>query len=1117
MWSVLAAAWRIVVRRVISYRVILAATEITILLATVLLAAGPIYTEAVTFSAVQKTLADVEPAESNVTVSARVTRSTYPATDDEVSAEVTRVFALTGADVLRRGTSDSYALPGQPGGTVTDVAIFRFFEQIEDHVTVIAGSWPVTATEPHQIAVSEPAASRLHLSVGDELTLANQRSGGGEVTVQVSATFRLDDPRDPFWYGDELDINGISRGRSFTTYGPLVAPRSTFLDALTPLDSELEWRVYPAHEHLEVAAIPEFRSRIAGLEDVLNRGRQPGERMGVDTGLTRILSDTERSLLVTRSTVLILTLQFSLLAGYALVLTARLLADSRRNEIELMRSRGGASGQVVAMAVMEGALLTVPAAIAAPALASTLLRAFNHVGPLAAIGLTIDPVANLPSYLLAGAAAAACLTALVLPAFGTARAFGNISARRARQESKSLVQRAGLDLVLLGLAGIALWQLHRYGTPLTNTIQGGLDFDPLLVTAPALGMLAGAVAALRSLPLLSRAADAATSGSTMVIPVLGTWQLARRPRRYARAALFLTLATATGIFAIAYAGTWRTSQAHQAAFEIGTDVRDDPAARLGSGFPVQALRDAYDDIPGFIDAVPVLRQSGALPGSTSTVRFVILDAARAGDAVAFRPDLADVTIGELMTRLAEARFEPAGAPLPGEPERIALDVTFRVEPLGPEVTLPQRVRPSRVEFAPRLRAVLVDGDGQVFRVDLGPVTESDEPVSMIADLGLAFESLGRLRPAYPLSIAGIELRSDTPEEVTRQATLVLSSIQVSPDRDGSRWQPVPVDLDPDSWTSELAEPRFQVDRPGVSFLPARPGSLALRLISGATAGDVALPAFFLLRPAGDAVSGPLPLLMSADLMEEAGLELGDGVSLGSLPGFDGTGVIVGVVDEFPTVHPDRGEPVVLDYQSFLAARLGPGASTPLPDEMWLSIDEGSAEEALSVLVAPPFSTTATLSRTAREATLEADPVARGSIGSLLLGFAAAAALAGLGFAVNAAMSMRERQVEFALLRAAGLSQRQLVAWLAFENGILVAFGVLAGTALGLLLSWLVLPLVTITQSAAQVVPDLVVVYPWPAILWIGVGSAAVLLVSVALLSATARRMRLGTLLRLGTG
>lgn len=81
--------------------------------------------------------------------------------------------------------------------------------------------------------------------------------------------------------------------------------------------------------------------------------------------------------------------------------------------------------------------------------------------------------------------------------------------------------------------------------------------------------------------------------------------------------------------------------------------------------------------------------------------------------------------------------------------------------------------------------------------------------------------------------------------------------------------------------------------------------------------------------------------------------------------------------------------------------------------------------------------------------------------------------------------------------------------------MLVLFGLIGGTLLGVLLSWVVLPLISITQEATEAVPGVVVVYPWLTIFWLELSIIAVLVAAVVMLAVMLRRMGLGTLLRIG--
>jgi ABC-type antimicrobial peptide transport system permease subunit len=92
----------------------------------------------------------------------------------------------------------------------------------------------------------------------------------------------------------------------------------------------------------------------------------------------------------------------------------------------------------------------------------------------------------------------------------------------------------------------------------------------------------------------------------------------------------------------------------------------------------------------------------------------------------------------------------------------------------------------------------------------------------------------------------------------------------------------------------------------------------------------------------------------------------------------------------------------------------------------------------------------------------------------------------------------------------------LSAWL-IENAFLLAAGLLAGTALGILLAWLVLPFATLTESGAATVPPAAVVIPWEAILPLYLLAGLLLVVTVALVTRSLSRIPLSGVLRARDG
>ncbi len=128
---------------------------------------------------------------------------------------------------------------------------------------------------------------------------------------------------------------------------------------------------------------------------------------------------------------------------------------------------------------------------------------------------------------------------------------------------------------------------------------------------------------------------------------------------------------------------------------------------------------------------------------------------------------------------------------------------------------------------------------------------------------------------------------------------------------------------------------------------------------------------------------------------------------------------------------------------------------------------------------------------------------------------AAALFAVVGFIVSAAVSARERVTEFALLRALGLSAGQLSSWLSLENAVLAGVSLVTGSLLGLVIAWVVLPFVTVTQTASTPYPPVSLAVPWLVIGILEVVAIVALTTTVIVLAWLLRRVGLASALRIG--
>ncbi|MGH3041911.1 MAG: FtsX-like permease family protein, partial [Gaiellaceae bacterium] len=500
--------WRVVLKRAAHDRVVVAAAFVTIILATTLLASGPVYADAVALSGLQRTLEDAPVRDVTIAVSGNLPADDYEAADERVSGGFEEAFGPGGATIHRSARSSSFSLPDLPD--VPDVpdetlTVFGSYDDLPEHATLVDGTWPAGPLRGEvEAALSEGAAQALGVQVGDTLEATSTLDDDERVEVRVASVYRADDVDDPFWWRSPLEIDGRETVR-FTTLGPLVVTREAFAE-LGADGAAFTWRAEPDIDEIGVDDLAGLRERVGALADEL------GGDFTVEAGLPRVLERAERSLLVSRSGVLVPSVQLAVLAGAALLFLTGLLAERRSIETAIFRSRGAGRRDVGLLALAEGALLAAPAALVAPWLAVISLHALNHVGPLADVGLELEPRVGATSYALAAVAGILCAAGLALPALRSTAVTTAVQ-EQGRPRPSGIIRRAGLDLVLVVLAALAYWQLRRYEGPVVESIRGRLGIDPLLVAAPALGLLAGALLSLRVVPaaagLLERAATSA--------------------------------------------------------------------------------------------------------------------------------------------------------------------------------------------------------------------------------------------------------------------------------------------------------------------------------------------------------------------------------------------------------------------------------------------------------------------------------------------------------------------------------------------------------------------------------------------------------------------------------
>ncbi|RAO27481.1 hypothetical protein ONO23_05176 [Micromonospora noduli] len=930
---------------------------------------------------------------------------------------------------------------------------------LASHAELTSGAWPSPGANPVQVSLPERVAGALGLTVGERVPVrdrATERRG----ELVLAGTWRPRDPSDAYW----LLAPGVGAGSasSGTSYGPFTLDPADFA-ATFPGSVSVSWLAQPDLGAVDTADLPAVRKALTEAVSAVPEAAQLGSSGQTVTKMPQLLDRIGRADLVGRSSLATPLLLILVLAGYALVLVAALLHEDRRPQTALLRARGAARRQLAGLAAREATLVVAPAAVLGPLIAGEALR---YIRPGGSGDLSTAGGNTTLVWAAAAATAAGCLVAMVLPALRGAGTYVADMAARSRPNRAASVQRASVDLVLVALAVLAWVQLRRYASPLAGS-GGQLGLDPLLVAAPTLGVLAGAVLALRVLPPLTRFAERFVDRRPWTATMFGMWQAGRRP--HAGPVLLLALAVGGSTLAWSLISTGERSQVEQAGHTVGADLR--VTERTGGAPPTRAGELAA--LPSVDRVLPAWRDEIRVGRENLPATVIGVDPASAPGVVRLADRLGDGSASEQYRRMVGARGEPAGVELPAGAREITGTIRTPVSNAARSLKVAVTLLVTTPDgLALRLPAADADSDGRAT-----PFT------ARLPDLGGA-----RLR------LAGFEadggLAAGNSYELQVDGLTVVKA-------DGTKQ---PAELGGDWAVTALGQEPMPVRTTGAGFAAAR----AVDVIPG---GQFAYqpPTRFAVVPGGD--NKPIPVLMTPGVRNALSLRVGDTVDLT----LSGATLPVHLVGELDAVPATTGEGVLLDLPAAVDAMIrSSGAVRPVP-EWWVgAADANAAAQAVSAL---PGITVLN-----REAAIEAaadDPYWRGSRTGMLAAALGAVLLALVGLMVDVWATARRRLGEFAVLHTLGatprLMARALLAEQTFLAGIGVGVGLLLGTAVGATMA----PLVILTPAAGRPTPPAAFVLPWVPI---GLTAVGLLLAALAFSAfiATGIRQRVAAVqLRIG--
>ena len=459
------------------------------------------------------------------------------------------------------------------------------YTQAHAHMRLAAGSAlpqppQAGATTPYDALITQQLADEQGVTIGDTLTAVQFGAHNQKVVVRIVGIWSPLDPEDAFWNG----LNFVSGGNP--PIYPVLLDRDAFTQAtaaIPNLSVTQHWVYYTISTRINTTNMGDVATDIGLLRTHLAASVTPlGVNVAVVGSLDQMIHDVMSQLALLGLPLYVVVGQVVGLALLFVAAMAGLLVDAQTAEIATLKSRGASGVQLLGSYAAQGLLLGAVAVAAGPWLAAllalALIRLFVPATTVSAAGASNAYLTGLatPSTTVGPAVAGALLgVAAVVAAAQRAARLDVLAFRReqGRSTRQPFWRRYYLDVVLAVICALGYLELGQFGGVQTRQTLGQATNSPLLLGAPALLLLAGALLLLRVFPLAAEAGARVAARGRGATGVLAFAQVARSPAGPSRLALLLALGVGLGLFAITFDASLVRNVTDRAAYQVGADLR----------------------------------------------------------------------------------------------------------------------------------------------------------------------------------------------------------------------------------------------------------------------------------------------------------------------------------------------------------------------------------------------------------------------------------------------------------------------------------------------------------------------------------------------------------------
>lgn len=1024
-----------------------------------------------------------------------------------------------------------------------------YHENWQDFVTLIDGRLPDAETDNDidaEAVIGVIAANDYDIHVGDVLTLQEQSpQNPATLAIRISGIVQESNLDATYWFAPsplriERSASQIETNLLLTrdTLNHLISEK------LPQIRTRIDWHILFDYTQLRfeqtanvINALTQFEANIKNLFDNNSSG---GLSLIYTNDVIPVLRDYRQEVSRLSAPFGLLLMQIGAMVLLFLVVIVALVRRGERREIAMLQSRGSYDKQILRVRGIEAFIIALIAALISPLIARQILIVLvPALVNVERLRLSLTTTVYTYSAIAASAAFFVLLFSL-RPVLRLPLISGGGSASRA--ETEPWWQKYYLDVVLMVAGLLGLWRLLASNSALVETNSGITRADPLLLLTPALLFIAIGSLLLRFFPAVMTFITNLLATRRGLGGLLAGWQVSREPLHYSRITFLLALAIGVGWFATSFQATIIRSQADQAHYRVGADLR---ITEFDSQQNIPAVRpiEDYMAIDG-VDSVTQVRRIDNVGVAVNTVSFqsgelLAVDHSSLVNTAFWRSDLGEFS----------APIDPNN--IPPDPATFGMELPLQPQRVGLWANIPQ---PSLIGenndasyfntyllplvYSTNLSVTFMDASNNIFTVPLhvtqidgisdfarfmelsdhfAPVNDPDALQEMVnqsngwayfegtlTDTDYIPNGDIRLSAVNGIYIAEYSFAND------RTIGLYLSDLSLT----DANNETITTDFLLDDTINESAMDESNAEFSEIRQSPGRPNSSS-RYVEWVTNDFVTgfrLPINYPL-----ATDATIPVIVSNSFLELNNLDVGLDFTM-SLDQESLNFHIVDSLDYYPTLFQEQSPFLIVDLatlQDIMSQRTG---NNYAPNETWIKLQNGASESAViqALQLAGEryrVDTVQTFHDTLEN--LETDPLSVGLIGLLFLSFIIVLVLSIISLLTYAGLTAQFRRAEFGVLRALGVSSARLILSLALEQVMVTTIAVVIGAIIGVILSTQVLPTLASSITTQTIAPPFIVQTETDALLQYGLVMLMILFVVLGFTLLLVRQLSLAQAIKLG--